>query len=344
MTASRRRRITSVDVAREAGVSRATVSYVLNDTPHQTIPEATRLRVLEAAARLDYTPSAAATALRRGRSDVVLGLLPDWPVGYAVGRVLQEVTTAFARHQLTFVVHPDSRSTRPFTEIWKTITPVAVLAFDVISAEDAAAMRAAGVEVVVALHAAIDQPSAEQPSAGQQSGELLQPENPVGALQARHLAGSHRRLGFAYPDDHRVAVFADPRLQGVREACAELGLPEPDVRTVPLRPDGAAAAVESWLAAEPPVTGICAFNDELAMAVLAGARRLGLHVPHDIAVVGVDDVPAAAVADPPLTTVVQDFTAIAEHHVRSVVAALAGQAIPGAPIKSEYRLEIRESA
>jgi hypothetical protein len=66
----------------------------------------------------------------------VLGLLPDWPVGYAVGRVLQEVTTAFARHQLTFVVHPDSRSTRPLTEIWKTITPVAVLAFDLLSRTD----------------------------------------------------------------------------------------------------------------------------------------------------------------------------------------------------------------
>src|SRR3712207_4059041 len=177
------RRVTSADVAREAGVSRATVSYVLNDTPHQTIPEATRHRVLEAAARLGYTPSAAATALRRGRSDVVLGLLPDWPVGYAGGRVLQEVTAAFARHQLTFVVHPDSRSTRPLTEVWKAITPVAVLALDVLSAEDAAAMRAAGVEVVVALHA----------SAEQHSGELLQPENPVGALQARHLARSHRR-------------------------------------------------------------------------------------------------------------------------------------------------------
>jgi DNA-binding LacI/PurR family transcriptional regulator len=90
-------------------VSRATVSYVLNDTPHQTIPEETRQRVLEAVARLGYTPSAAATALRRGRSDVVLGLLPDWPVGHAVGRVMQEITAAFARHQLTFVVHPDSR-------------------------------------------------------------------------------------------------------------------------------------------------------------------------------------------------------------------------------------------
>ena len=52
----RTRRVTSADVAHEAGVSRATVSYVLNDTPHQKIPEHTRRRVLEAAARLGYTP------------------------------------------------------------------------------------------------------------------------------------------------------------------------------------------------------------------------------------------------------------------------------------------------
>ena len=67
-----RRRPTSADVARLAAVSRATVSYVLNDTPHQSIPEATRRRVLDAAAELGYTPSAAARALRSGRSDIVL--------------------------------------------------------------------------------------------------------------------------------------------------------------------------------------------------------------------------------------------------------------------------------
>lgn len=128
----------------------------------------------------------------------------------------------------------------------------------------------------------------------------------------------------------------------VREACAELGLPEPEVRTVPLDPGAAADAVAAWLAGK--VTGICAFNDEIAMAVLAGLARLGLEAPIDMAVVGVDNLPSAAVAHPPLTTVVQDFTAIAEHYANTVVAALRGERLPAEPLKAEYRLEIRESA
>jgi DNA-binding LacI/PurR family transcriptional regulator len=328
------KRITSADVAREAGVSRSTVSYVLNDTPNQTISDSTRQRVLAAAAKLGYAPSAAARTLRSGRSHVVLCLLPDWPLGPAVGNLVQEMTAAFARHGLTFVVHSNTRAARPLSEVWKAITPAAVLALDEFSDSDAAAMRAAGVQVIVAMHA----------SARRRWREIQIPENPIGALQARHLATSHRMLGYAYPDDDRVAVFAEPRLDGVRDTLAELGLPEPDVRTVPLKPAAAAEVVRAWLAEDPPVTGICAFNDEIAMAVLAGLAHLGLEAPRDMAVVGVDNIPSAAVAHPPLTTVVQDFTAIAEHCVRSVVAALDGDRIPIEPVKGQYRLEIRESA
>jgi len=209
-----------------------------------------------------------------------------------------------------------------------------VLALDKFSASDAAAMRAAGAEVIVALHA----------SARRQRHQIRTPDNPIGALQARHLAATHRRLGYAYPDDKRVAVFAEPRVVGVREVCAELGLPAPDVRTVPLDPAAAADAVAAWLAETPPVTGICAFNDEIAMAVLAGLNRLGLKAPTDMAVIGVDDVPGAAVAQPPLTTVFRDFAALAEHYALAVVAALAGEPLPPASGESEPRLRIRDSA
>ncbi|MDT0570289.1 LacI family DNA-binding transcriptional regulator [Streptomyces sp. DSM 3412] len=332
--APRSSRVTSADVAREAGVSRATVSFVLNNTRHQKITDATRQRVLAAAIRLGYAPSAAARTLRYGRSDVVLGLLPEWPLGFTVGHLVQELTVAFAKRDLTFVVHSGIRGARSLSEIWKTLTPAAVLAFETFSDSDATAMRAAGTEVVVALY----------DSKWLGTGVGVAGERAIGAAQARHLVASHRRLGYAYPDDERVAVFAELRLDGVRGVCTDLGLPAPEVRAVPLTPSVAADAIGAWLAADPPVTGICAFNDEVAMSVLAGLRHLGLEAPRDMAVVGVDGTPVAAVACPPLTTVVQDLPAIAEQCADTVTAALSGAQASDSPAEAHIRLVVRESA
>ena len=133
------------------------------------------------------------------------------------------------------------------------------------------------------------------------------PEQRTGRLQAEHLAATgHRNIGYAWPADHRVISFAQPRLDGVRQACADLGLAEPHVIPVPLTPDGETAAVNAWLAANPPITGVCAYNDEVALAVIAGVQRQGLNVPTDLAVIGVDDIPTAAAARPTLTTVRAD--------------------------------------
>jgi DNA-binding LacI/PurR family transcriptional regulator len=328
MAESTTRRVTSADVARLAGVSRATVSYVLNDTPHQTISAGTRARVLGAAASLGYAPSAAARALRTGRSDVVLCLLPDWPIGHEVGSLLGNLSTELARSGLTFVAHPGSREDRPIAELWKAITPAAVLAFTEFTDAEIGAMHAAGVALVVGL-------------LGPGRGRHLQgSQQLVGRLQAGHLAaGGHRRIGYAYPDDERVRIFAEPRLEGVRGACAGWGLDPPDVREVPLEPDAAARAVLGWRAAG--VTGVCAYNDEVALAVLAGLRRLG---PAELAVIGVDDIPAARLATPALTTVTTDQVAVAKHLAATVVAAITGNPEPPHDGAEVVRVVARESA
>lgn len=332
---ARPRRVTSADVARTAGVSRATVSYVLNDTPHQKIPDDTRRRVLDAAAVLGYAPSAAARALRAGRSDLVLCLLPDWPIGPAVGAFLQCVSAALATAGLTFVAHPRTRDVRPLGAVWKAIGPAAVIAFDDIDDDEAAAMRASGVELTVGLFG----------RTRRRRGEMEIPEQQVGRVQAGHLAAAgHRRLGYAFPDDDRVRVFAAARLDGVRQACADLALNEPVIRTVPLDVTAAASAVDAWRAERPAVTGVCAYNDEVATAVLAGLRRRGLAAPRDLAVVGVDDVPTAALADPPLTTVTIDQEALAAHVAQTIVRALAGGAVPPRLGPGIVRLVVRESA
>ncbi|MGI9147499.1 MAG: LacI family DNA-binding transcriptional regulator [Chloroflexota bacterium] len=315
------RRVTSADVARQAGVSRTTVSYVLNDTAHQKIPESTRQRVLEAAARLAYAPSAAARALRNGRTDIVLCLLPDWPIGPTIGAFLEHLSTALASEGLMLVVHPRSGGARHIAEVWKAVTPAAVIAFEDFPRDEAAAMRAAGVEVVTALLG--------RSSRGREFGI---PQQRSGCLQVEHLAATgHRRLGYAFPADERVHSFARPRLDGVRQACADLGLDQPVVHTVPLDPEAAAGAVRAWRAAKPTVTGVCAFNDDTAFAVLAGLRWLGLSSPRDLAVVGVDDIPAAAFATPPLTTVTTDMAAVAAQLARTITSSVTGKARPGRP-------------
>ena len=332
MTEPTTKRVTSADVARLAGVSRATVSYVLNDTPRQTISAGTRARVRDAAARLGYAPSAAARTLRTGRSDVVLCLLPDWPIGPEVGSALGQLSTALTRHGLTLVVHPGNREDRPMAELWRAITPAAVIAYTEFSDTEIAAMRSAGVTLVVAL-------------AGKrgQGREPAVPQELIGRRQAEHLVlAGHVRLGYAYPDDQRVRFFAEPRLAGVRATCVARRMPTPVGLTVPLDPAAAADAVRRWKATG--VTAVCAYNDEVALAVLAGVRRAGLQAPGDLAVIGVDDIPPARLADPALTTVTTDQAAIGAHLAATVVAALRGRAAPTLPPAAVVRVVTRASA
>ncbi|MFI5935169.1 LacI family DNA-binding transcriptional regulator [Actinoplanes sp. NPDC051494] len=332
-------RVTSADVARAAGVSRATVSYVLNATPHQTISPATRTRVLAAAASLGYAPSAAARALRTGRSDVVLCLLPDWPIGPEVGALLANLSAELGRAGLTLVAHPATRADRPISELWKAITPAAVLAFADFSAPEIEAMSAAGVALVVVLLGRSGSGAQGQPAGARLEGS----QRRVGWLQARFLGGrGHTVIGYAYPGDDRVRAFAEPRLEGAREGCAALGVRGPDTRTVRLDPDSASVVVRGWVAAG--VTGVCAYNDEVALAVLAGARRAGVAVPGQLAVVGVDDIVAARLAEPALTTVVTDQQAVAAHLAAALVAAVQGGPEPVLDLDDVVRIVVRESA
>lgn len=309
-------RVTSTDVAREVGLSRTTVGYVLNDVPHQKIPEATRQRVIEAAARLGYSPSAAARTLRSGRSDVVLCLLPDVPVGHATNVMLESLSGELEKSGLTLMIHPRARSKRPIREVWKAITPAAVLTFEEIAPVEAAAMKAAGIELTSVIWGG---------GAAQRRQVLTISDERIGRIQAQHLAAhGHRRLGYALPADPRVVMFSRPRLDGVKMSCADLGLETPYVQTVGLTPESARAAVRSWLSASEPVTAVCAYNDEIAIAVIAAAQREGLDVPADLAVIGVDDIPLASVVHPRLTTVTlaDDLPRVIADNV---VAALEGE-------------------
>lgn len=298
-----RRRATSADVAREAGVSRATVSFVLNDTPGQSIPESTRRRVLDAARTLRYQPSAAARALRSGRSDLVLFLMPNWSTGEAVARTMDVMSQEFSARGMTFLVHPRADSNLRLADVWRSITPAVVITVDSLDTRDQAALDAAGIAHVTL---GLDAPNPDVDTSQQL----------IGRIQAEHLVGlGHVRLGYATTTDASLTAFARPRLRGARAVCAERRLEPPVVREVD--PARAADAAQTWL--DEGVTAVAAYNDEVALALLAGARDAGIPIPGALSVIGADDIAAAALASPPLTTLRLDPAAVVPVLVASIM-------------------------
>ena len=227
------RRITSADVAREAGVSQTTVSFVLNGTPGQTIPEPTRRRVLEAARRLDYRPRASARALASGRSDVVLLALPGLPISANLSRFIEvPLAAALAEHGLSLVTHLAEGHGRALPDLCAAVDASAVVSlmpFDEETEAGPAPGRRRG-------HA----------SAGEAGPVRAPADRP--APGRRHVIGLGRgRLGYALPAEHATQWRVQERLRGVAAACAEQGLPEPVALPVAPDPRRAAQSVDQWV-------------------------------------------------------------------------------------------------
>jgi len=320
------KRITSTDVARAAGVSQTTVSFVLNDKPGHSIPEATRLRILEVARQLDYRPHASARALAAGRSDVVLLSVPDLPIGGAISRFVEELATALAEHGLTLVTHLEGAHGRPLADVCAAVNASAVIGFTSFDDDTVQALYRAGADAVL-------------PSRVTHTDAA----HPVGRLQAEHLISrGHRRIGYAMPAHPGLREMAEDRLEGTRDACADVGIDPPVALTVSLQIADAAAAVRQWKSRS--VTAVCAFNDETAIAVLAGMREHGLSAPGDLAVIGVDDIPTARLAAPPLTSVGLDLHQASRVRAERIVASLMGgdSGLPAA--REEWKIINRSSA
>ncbi|MEU4226969.1 LacI family DNA-binding transcriptional regulator [Nonomuraea sp. NPDC026600] len=301
------KRVTRADVARVAGVSPTTVSFVLNDTPGQSIPPGTRRRVLEAVERLDYRPHASARTLAAGRSNVVLLSIPHLSPGPGITRFVEEFASALAQTGLTLITHLAGVPGRSLPDVCAAVDASVVVGIEPFDPGTVQALRRAGADIVL-------------PAEGEAG--TYSPMRHAGRLQAEHLIEhGRRRLGYALPEDDRLRKMAEERLAGVEDACAAASLPAPAVLVVETELDGAASAVRGWI--EESVTGVCAYNDETAFAVLAGMRENGRTAPADLAVIGMDDIPLARLTDPPLTTVRFDLREAGRHLAQAVAVSLS---------------------
>ncbi|MHC3393225.1 LacI family DNA-binding transcriptional regulator [Streptomyces lavendulocolor] len=289
---------TSADVARLAGVSRATVSYVLNNASAVRISEPTRHRVRRAAEELGYVPHAAARSLRAGRTRIVLLPTVPVPVGPLLGHFLNELQWALRRLDYTVVQYASmGLDGDEAPRAWAELRPVAVVAFG------AAQLTPHGVDVLKRSGARAVITLGPQPVEGAHC--LPVDQRRVGRCAGAHLLDrGYRRIGVVLPEEAGLEPLSVARLDGVRQAVGGTGSGAvADVVPLPLAYTEEAAGA---LAARWPGLGldaVFAHNDEYAMLLMRALLDAGVSVPGDTAVMGADDLLLGRLLRPRLSTV-----------------------------------------
>ncbi|MBA3264628.1 MAG: LacI family DNA-binding transcriptional regulator [Thermoleophilaceae bacterium] len=302
--------MTSVDVARRAGVSQSTVSLVFSGKGQGRVSEATQQRVRRCARELGYRPNVAAQALRLGSSRAVALLVPDITNPF-FSRVLRGSQRAAQAAGYT-VALVDTANDRRWEE------------------QSFEALRAGPVDGYLLFE--VSAPEALGPD---QHAVLMEAEAPGrpsvrfdaegGAAAAfEHLVElGHRRIG------HLAAAFDAPtfhlREAARRRVLAEAGL-DPDAQPramTAITIDDARDAAGPLLAEEP--TAVFCDDDIVAAGLYLAARESGLRIPGDVSVIGFDDMDFARVLEPPLTTVALDAEQLGASAFELLEARMAGR-------------------
>lgn len=295
------RRIGIKDVAREAGVSAATVSLVLNDRATTRIPEPTQERVRQAALDVGYAPNTLARGLRTRRTHTI-GFVSDRiaTTPYAVRMIESAQEAARENGHLLFLV---STGGDPAIER----DAIATLQAHQVDGLVYACMWHRTVEPPPGLPAGSVMLDA-RPLHG--DFPAVVPDDHGGAVAAvtELVEAGHRRIAYLDIDEDPRPLASGLRHAGYREVLERAGVevdPALHVRGASDAAGGAAAADRVLsLPADRRPTALFCFNDRLAMGAYAAARHHGLAIPTDLSVVGYDDQQLiAAELDPPLTTV-----------------------------------------
>jgi DNA-binding LacI/PurR family transcriptional regulator len=303
-------RVTSVDVARRAGVSQSTVSLVFSGKGAGRVSEATQERVRRCARELGYRPNVAAQALRLGSSRAVALLVPDATNPF-FSRVLRGAQRAAQAAGYTVALVDTANDRR-----WE--------------AQSFEALRAGPVDGYLLFEV-----SAPEAMGSDQHAVLMETEAPGrpsvrfdaegGAAAAfEHLLElGHRRIG------HLAAAFDAPtfhlREMARRRVLAAAGLEldsQPRVLTA-IDIDAARDAAGPLLDEGP--TAVFCDDDLIAAGLYLAVRERGLRIPADLSVIGFDDMDFARVLDPPLTTVALDAEQLGASAFELLEARMAGR-------------------
>jgi len=328
--------ITIVDVAREAGVSNATVSRVINNG--DLVKPETRQRVMNAMMRLGYVANQQARSLRGSYSQVIGFLVPEVGNSY-IGSIMRGIDEELVARQYDLLLYTTHR--RKVSE----------------AAHVASIMRGLADGLLLVLptnvdaylkwlqqeefpHVLIDHPDVKNTLTS-----TVQATNWQGAYDATtYLIGlGHRRIACAVGlKEMQVAL---DRFEGFQAAMRDHGLmidPALIFEGDFYRPEGYEAA-KHFLAQPSPPTAIVAANDYSAFGILDALRDAGLLVPRDISVVGFDDIPEALQIYPHLTTVRQPLKEMGQVAAQLLFQQLENPDLPGRRVEIPTQLIVRDS-
>ena len=329
-----------VDIAREAGVSTATVSRVLNGS--DLVSEATRQHVLEVVNRLGYAPNAFASSLRRGRSDAigiaVASLSQPWHV-----KLIRELRRAIREQGFTTIVYDLEHSDAVLIE----------------QTESARRLRLAGMVLATgdridstAVRAALEQMVETVPLVviGQELSGATWPTvafDDVAASEAAVLELLERRSKpVLFLGEVASSFLSVERRQGVERALSRFPELSKSSEFVVLAEGMDYSAGYREILSRATELGrfgtIFCVNDELALGACRALKELGLSVPDDLMVIGYGDVDMLPFLSPSLSSLSGDVTTVATHVVDSILRMIAGDPVHSPP-KLHRKIVHRES-
>ncbi len=334
-------RLTQYDIARELGVSQSTVSQVLGNRAAATIPAETRQRVLDTARRLGYVPDRVARSLRTGKTNIIAAIIPDItnPFYPGVVRGIQDVAEAQDYHVATYNTDGDAQKERQMLDVilQARVDGLIMAPFHV----DAAALQPLlDRNIPVVLLAGPDEyPHLPVDNVGTDAFA----SSVMGA--AYLISRGHRRIAML---SSRLAWAGVRRAQGYRHALAQHQLPDDEELLVwcdDFTMQAGCAGMQQVAQLRPLPTAVFAASDQLALGALLAARELGLLVPSELAVMGIDDIALARLVSPPLTTIAQNQE-LQGRQAAELLFERLNQSYLGPPrhIDMPYQLVVRESA
>lgn len=338
----RRKRPTQADVARRAAVSQPVVSYVLSGDPAAPVAQETRARVMAAIQELGYVPSHAARSLRSQRAMAIGAIIPDItnPFYPAFARGIQNVAEGEGYDLIAYNSEGLLERERKFMQsaLAGRVDGVILSPFQ-ISMDELAALADLSIPIVAL--------TSRRPAEGRAPVDTVHVDSVAAArCVVEHLiARGHRRIGMIAGEAGTPP--REDRVLGYLQALAAHGLWTDDMllRGADFNEDGGYCAAQELLRLATRPTAIFAANDLMAMGAMAALFEAGLRVPGDMAIVGFDDIPAARLLAPPLTTVAQHPRQLGARAAELLLERLRGEGPPySREILMPADLVVRESA